>query len=76
MVWQRTDGKGLKFSPRPILFTHDLKYFFCCASSLVKLYSISTGNEVRTLIGHSRNVTGILHHPTNNSQVSFFKLNN
>ncbi|RUS16393.1 WD40-repeat-containing domain protein [Endogone sp. FLAS-F59071] len=59
----------------PVEFTKDSNYFFCCASTCIKIYSVATGEIVRTLSsspnegGHSNLVTCVMLNPKNALQL-------
>ncbi|RUP30360.1 hypothetical protein BC936DRAFT_138654 [Jimgerdemannia flammicorona] len=59
----------------PVEFTKDSNYFFCCTSDCIKIYSVATGEVVRTLSsspdegGHSDMVTCVMLNPNNALQL-------
>jgi NET1-associated nuclear protein 1 (U3 small nucleolar RNA-associated protein 17) len=63
-VGERHAGGG-KIATFPIVFTNDSKYFFCACGNLVKMFSVTTGEQTRVLQGHEAGVVGIAIHPQN-----------
>ncbi|KAL1916581.1 uncharacterized protein VTP21DRAFT_5772 [Calcarisporiella thermophila] len=64
---------GGPLSQFPVIFTNDSRYFFCCASTSIKIYSVATGELVRTLSssesGHRDTITCTLVNPTDSNQL-------
>ncbi|ORY00710.1 WD40 repeat-like protein [Basidiobolus meristosporus CBS 931.73] len=53
----------------PLVFTKDSKFFFCAASNVIKIYSVETGEVVRVLQGHTKEITSLFLNPTNSLQL-------
>ncbi|XP_060572723.1 WD repeat-containing protein 75-like [Ruditapes philippinarum] len=51
------------------VFSLDEKWLFVCSGSVIKVFSISSGECVRELRGHRNYVTGIVIHPLNKLQL-------
>ena len=47
-----------------IAYTSDSKFLLCCSGYVIKLFSTVTGAQVRTLVGHTAEVTAVVQHPT------------
>ncbi|CAG8756925.1 5343_t:CDS:2, partial [Funneliformis caledonium] len=67
---------GGRFIDRPVVFSKDSKYFFCCCSNSVKVVSVETGEIIKTFsispeeIGsHKKDVTFIKMDPNNDDQL-------
>eukprot|EP01137_Pigoraptor_chileana_P009467 Opistho-2@57784 len=60
---------GGTLTSKPPLYSHDGKYFFCACSRYVKVFSVASGECVRTLVGHTDDVTFLAHNPSNALQL-------
>lgn len=50
-------------------FSSDGHILFCCVSFQIKMFSVSSGEQLGTLRGHSKNVTNIIINPHNRLQL-------
>ncbi|KAJ1555423.1 WD repeat-containing protein 75 [Nowakowskiella sp. JEL0078] len=65
---------GGQFAKCPVVFTKDSRYFFCAVATHIKVYSVATGQTVKTLssqgkTAHSDAITTIQLNPTNHLQL-------
>jgi NET1-associated nuclear protein 1 (U3 small nucleolar RNA-associated protein 17) len=56
----------------PILAFSNPRYFFCACGNLVKMFSVTTGEQTRVLAAHEANVVGIAINPHNPLQLYSF----
>ncbi|RIA99515.1 quinon protein alcohol dehydrogenase-like superfamily [Glomus cerebriforme] len=66
---------GGRFIDRPVVFSKDSKYFFCCCSNSIKVASVKTGDIFKTFSispemgGHKNDITFIRIDPNNVNQL-------
>lgn len=68
MVWI-TAKRGRTLTHTPVVYTSDSQYFFCCSDDTIRMFNVNTGEEVRTLRGHTNLVTRVLLNPNNPTQI-------
>ncbi|GAB1603818.1 WD repeat-containing protein 75-like [Argonauta hians] len=61
-------GSGYIVGYRPIC-SYDSRWLICASNTVVKVYSLKTGECVHDLRGHTKRVTGLLVHPKNKLQI-------
>lgn len=74
MEWRETKTTGGFLTNKPIVFTKDSKYMFSCCGSVVKMFSVTTGEQMRFLKGHTDKVIGVAINPMNQFQLFSFSL--
>lgn len=52
-----------------LINTYNFRYLFSCCGSVVKMFSVTTGEQMRFLKGHTDKVVGVAINPMNQFQV-------